>query len=186
MTPEKLFEKYVQFYHLEDKYVILKEDEKGQYIEYAYKEGAPHDNRCLSWYFSLQPNAIKRNNEWFGHPEKSKEEIEWRKKRIEQHLGKIFKLYSFTCGHEEDMEKCLEENKKHWEEYHPGEPFIQEDHECWVGKPAPKCIKNGTCSNWTYEEPVKCACWTLELCDFKFVINSDNIEQFSKFIQEYE
>lgn len=57
--------------------------------------------------------------------------------------------------------KCLKINKKDWERYHPGEMFIQEDHICRVGKPAPKCIKNGNCSHWTYEEPVKCACWYL-------------------------
>ena len=144
-----------------DRYVYLREDDKGSYIEYAFKEGAPHDNRCLSWYYSLQPNAIKRNNESFGHPENTEKEIEWRKEKIEKHIGNIFYLNSFTCGHEENMERALEENKKHWEEYYPGEPFIPEDHMCRVGKPAPKCIKNCICSNWTKEEPVKCACWTL-------------------------
>ena len=183
MTPEELFKKYVKFYHLEDKYVILKEDENGQYIEYAYKEGAPHDNRCLSWYYSLQPNAIRRNNEAFGHPEESEKEIEWRYKRIkEKYLGKIFELYSFTCGHEENMEKALEENKKSWEEYYPGQPFVAEDHMCRVGKPAPKCMYNSLCTHWTYKEPVKCACWSLYLCDFRFSIPSKDIEEFSKFI----
>ena len=33
-----------------DKYVILCEDEQGRYIKYAFIEGEPHDNRCLSWY----------------------------------------------------------------------------------------------------------------------------------------
>ena len=28
-----------------DKYVYLKEDKDGTYIEYAFLEGAPHDNR---------------------------------------------------------------------------------------------------------------------------------------------
>ncbi len=185
MTNEELFEKYVHFYHLENKYVILKEDEKGTYIEYAYKEGAPHDNRCLSWYFSLQPNAIRRNNEEFGHPEESEKEIEWRYKSIkEKYLGKIFELYSFTCGHEENMEKALEENKKNWEKYYPDQPFVAEDHMCRVGKPAPKCVKNCICSHWTYKEPVKCACWNLDLCNFKFSIPSKDIEEFSKFINQ--
>ena len=46
-------------------------------------------------------------------------------------------------------------------EYHPGEPFIREDHICRVGCPAPKCVSNKICSHWTYDEPVKFACWTL-------------------------
>ena len=28
-----------------DRFVVLKEDENGRYIEYAFQEGAPHDNR---------------------------------------------------------------------------------------------------------------------------------------------
>ena len=44
---------YARLSHQEDKYVWLRQDEKGTYIEYAFKEGVPHDNRCLSWYFSL-------------------------------------------------------------------------------------------------------------------------------------
>ena len=44
-----------------DKYVILCEDEQGRYIKYAFIDGEPHDNRCLSWYDKLQPNALKRN-----------------------------------------------------------------------------------------------------------------------------
>jgi len=31
-----------------DRFVYLREDENGRYIEYAFIEGAPHDNRCLS------------------------------------------------------------------------------------------------------------------------------------------
>ena len=42
-------------------FVYLREDENGRYIEYAFIEGAPHDNRCLSWYDKLQPNALRRN-----------------------------------------------------------------------------------------------------------------------------
>ena len=38
-----------------DKYVILCEDEQGRYIKYAFIDGEPHDNRCLSWYDKLQP-----------------------------------------------------------------------------------------------------------------------------------
>jgi hypothetical protein len=183
MTPEELFEKYVHFYHLEDNYVILKEDEKGTYIEYAYKQGAPHDNRCLSWYFSLQPNAIRRNNEAFGHPEETEKEIEWRKKCIKNAIGKIYYLSSFTCCHEEDLEGSLKRNKESWEKYHLGE-FIPEDHICRVGSPAPICKIAGHCAHWTYEEPVKCACWHLDEINCKFSIPSKDIVEFSKFINK--
>ena len=44
-----------------DAIVVLKKDDKGYYIEYAFKEGAPHDNRCLSWYDSYQEEAYIRN-----------------------------------------------------------------------------------------------------------------------------
>ena len=49
-----------------DTIVVLKKDDKGYYIEYAFKEGAPHDNRCLSWYDSYQPEAYIRNM-WFKY-----------------------------------------------------------------------------------------------------------------------
>ena len=49
-----------------DSIVVLKKDDKGYYIEYAFKEGAPHDNRCLSWYDSYQPEAYIRNM-WFKY-----------------------------------------------------------------------------------------------------------------------
>ena len=155
---------YALLNHQEDKYVWLRQDEKGTYIEYAFKEGAPHDNRCLSWYYSLQPNAIKRNILAFGHTEeKALKEIEWRKTRIANfHVDNLFLLSSFTCGHEESLESSLERNKKSWEEYHPNEPFVKEDHICRVGCPAPICVRNKNCAHWTYEEPVKCACWELE------------------------
>ena len=51
-----------------DKYVILKEDEKGRYIEYAFKEGSPKDNRCLSWYDKPHPNARVRNGYKANYP----------------------------------------------------------------------------------------------------------------------
>ena len=75
-------------------YVILKEDENGRYIEYAFLNGAPKNNRCLSWYDKLQPNALKRN----GHDEKS-----WKLHEV----GKIYKLHMFNCGNEnsEDPDK---------------------------------------------------------------------------------
>lgn len=149
--------------HEEDRYVWLREDEKGTYIEYAFKEGAPHDNRCLSWYFSLQPEAIKRNCKAFGHTEEyALNEIEWRKEDIKKKVNGLYTLQSFTCGYEEYPESSLKKSREGWHKYYPLEPFIKEEHICKVGCPAPQCVKNMTCAHWTYDEPVKCACWTLE------------------------
>lgn len=44
-----------------DKLVYLRKDEKGYYIEYAFQEGVPHDNRCLSWY-TKGYTEYKKNN----------------------------------------------------------------------------------------------------------------------------
>lgn len=114
-----------------DDLVILKRDEQGNYIEYALKEGAPHDNRCLSWYDSFQEEAYIRNG-W------SKGMIENTRKRIEDKIGKIFWLGEFSCGHEN------EEGELH----------------CSAGHPMASC-RGLCCKNWTYEQPVKCACWHL-------------------------
>ena len=156
------------------KYVILKKDDKGYYIEYAFVDGAPHDNRCLDWYSSYQEGAYIRNH-WCRTsdgeelPEERKMAIlDAVKARIDKKVGQIYTLHSFTCGYEEDEKGCLEERKKAWDEYNLDEdgnpkPFIPEDHICKVGKPAKHChCDTGWCPNWTYEEPVKCACWHLE------------------------
>lgn len=151
-----------------DTVVILKKDDKGYYIEYAFKEGAPHDNRCLSWYDSYQEEAYRRNG-WFKtndgvdlpEDETQKRLNEIRKKR-ENRVGKVFRLCSFSCEHEEDPEGAIEERKKSWMKYYPNEPFIPEDHICKPGCPSKTCRLRGNCSqHWTYESPVKCACWFL-------------------------
>lgn len=67
-----------------DEYVILKEDEKGRYIEYAFKEGEIKDNRCLSWYDKPHPIARVRNGWEPDHPV--------------HEVGKIYKLGLFSCG----------------------------------------------------------------------------------------
>ena len=144
-----------------DKYVYLREDDKGKYIEYAFQEGVPHDNRCLSWYDSYQENAYIRNGWTKNLSEEEKEKyLNVIKKNRNDRVGEIFELSSFTCGSEENVEERLKESKKAWEEYHPGKPFIAEDHICKVGCPAKKC-RDLQCKHWTYEEPVKCACWYL-------------------------
>lgn len=145
-----------------DQYVYLREDADGKYIEYAFIEGAPHDNRCLSWYDSYQEKAYIRNKWTEGL---SDEDVKLRlaaiKKKRDDRVGGLFRLSSFTCGYEENQERKLEEAKKSWEEYHKGEPFVPEDHICKVGKPANKCRGLYCSKHWTYDEPVKCACWFL-------------------------
>lgn len=152
-----------------DTVVVLKKDDKGYYIEYAFKEGAPHDNRCLSWYDSYQPEAY-RHNGWFRTmdgidiPEdETKKRLDMIREEREKKIGKVFRLSSFTCGFEEDEKYSLEESEKAWNEFHKDEPFIPEDHICKVGCPAKACqyVRNRTFP-WTYENPVKCACWMLK------------------------
>lgn len=151
-----------------DTIVVLKKDDKGYYIEYAFKEGAPHDNRCLSWYDSYQPKAYRQNG-WFktqdGNDlpdEETQKELDMIREEREKKIGKVFRLSSFTCGYEEAEKWSLEESEKSWYEFHKDEPFIPEDHICKVGCPAKACqwVRNRVFP-WTYENPVKCACWTL-------------------------
>lgn len=127
MTEEEIrtLKLYATITHTLDKYVWLREDEKGRYIKYAFTDGAPHDNRCLSWYDKLQPNAIKRNHhnieDWILKP-----------------INEIYELNAFTCG-------C--QNR-------------EGDERCCPGHRSKLCNWNE--KFWTYEEPVKCACWFLE------------------------
>jgi len=157
-----------------DTIVVLKKDDKGYYIEYAFKEGAPHDNRCLSWYDSYQEEAYRRNG-WFKTQDGTDLPDDETKKRLDQirqardaKVGKVFRLSSFTCGYEEDLENSLKDRKKTWDKYHKDEngnpePFIPEDHICRPGCPSKTCLRQGNCSKyWTYESPVKCACWFLK------------------------
>jgi len=147
-----------------DKYVYLREDAEGKYIEYAFIEGAPHDNRCLSWYDSYQEEAYIRNKWTKGLSWKEEREyLSKLKEKRDDRVGGLFRLSSFTCGYEENQERELEEARESWEEnkeYHNGEPFVPEDHICKVGNPANRC-RDTHCKYWTYKEPVKCACWYL-------------------------
>lgn len=108
-----------------DKYVFLREDENGRYIEYAFIDGAPHDNRCLSWYDKLQPKALERNHH---------KQSEWKLREV----GKLYELSEFSCGHQND----------------------EGDGHCSAGHPCKKCVEDFA-KHWTYDEPVKCACWYL-------------------------
>ena len=161
------------------KYVILKKDEKGFYIEYAFCEGAPHDNRCLDWYHSYQPEARRRNGNW------DDELLKIHEKHLNEDIGKLYYLSSFTCGGEENPESQIERRRKAFEEWHPGEEFIPEDNVCKVGKPCPRCLKYN-CPNWTYEEPVKCACWSLnEVKDASEIRFSFTAKEFKELIEEF-
>ena len=152
-----------------DSIVVLKKDDKGYYIEYAFKEGAPHDNRCLSWYDSYQPEAYRRNgwfrtNDGIDLPEdETQKRLNQIRQAREEKVGKVFRLSSFTCGYEENPEESNRHNKESWEKYHPNEEYIPENHVCHPGCPSKNCLLNGICSKyWTYENPVKCACWYLK------------------------
>jgi hypothetical protein len=124
----KLFVEILKHKNRIHKYVILKEDERGRYCEYAFAPGAPEDNRCLSWYNKLQPVALERN----GH-----DVSEWKISPV----GEVYFLNAFNCGQQDET---------------------LEDFRCRPGHPSVKCMKGGCAMKWTYDEPVKCACWYLE------------------------
>ena len=152
-----------------DTVVILKKDDKGYYIKYAFQDGAPHDNRCLSWYDSYQPEAYRQNG-WFKNQdgtnlpdEETQKRLDMIREEREKKIGKVFRLTSFSCGFEEDEKNQLAKSKESWEKYHPDEPFVPEDHVCRPGCPAKACpwVRDRVFP-WTYENPVKCACWYLK------------------------
>lgn len=126
----KKFELFLNLLKIKNKlhqYVILKEDEQGRYCEYAFTEGAPENNRCLSWYNKLQPIALERN----GHKVE-----DW---NISQ-TGVIYYLNAFNCGRQNE----------------------EGDERCIPGAPCKYCKEEGCAKKWTFDEPVKCACWYLE------------------------
>ena len=126
----KKFELFLNLLKIKNKlhqYVILKEDEQGRYCDYAFTEGAPENNRCLSWYNKLQPIALERN----GHKVE-----DW---HISQ-TGVIYYLNAFNCGRQNE----------------------EGDERCIPGAPCKYCKEEGCAKKWTFDEPVKCACWYLE------------------------
>lgn len=180
MTPLELIKKDLQNKKdmfgrpMIDTIVVLKKDDKGYYIEYVFKEGAPHDNRCLSWYDSYQPEAYRKNG-WFKTrdgidlpDEETQKRLDMIREEREKKIGKVFRLSAFTCGFEEDEKNQLIESENAWNKFHKDEdgnpePFIPEDHICKVGCPAKACewVRHRVLP-WTYENPVKCACWLLK------------------------
>lgn len=174
---KNLLKKLIRYFGSIHEYVILKKDEKGFYIEYAFAEGAPHDNRCLSWYHSYQPNARKRNGDW------DDERLEMHKKHLDENIGKLYKLSSLTCGGEENPALQIEKQREFFEQCHPGETFIPENYLCTVGNPPQKC-RECQCPHWTYKEPVKCACWYLTEVDLNEIQFTFTVEQLQKFIKD--
>lgn len=163
-----------------DEYVYLRKDKNGYYVEYAFITGAPHDNRCLSWYDSYQEEAYIRNGWVKGLSEEEKNDrLASIKKKIDNKIDGLFCLSSFSCGYEEYEESSLKESEERWKEYHEDEPFIAENHICKVGHPAPKCMEC-QCKHWTYKEPVKCACWHLREVDIPTKVTIP-IEEAMKF-----
>ena len=144
MTAKDFLIKLLEINGIFDEYVILKEDENGRYIEYAFKEGAPKDNRCLSWYDKPHPNARVRNGYKSDYP-------------IHE-INKIYQLGLFSCGYQN----------------------LKGDAHCSAGHPKKACLEL-QCKNWTYEEPVKCACWHLTSTDFQSI---DDIPLFGKSLKE--
>lgn len=147
MNIRELLVKILDIYGILDEYVILKEDEKGRYIEYAFKEGAPKDNRCLSWYDKPHPKARVRNGYKADYP-------------IHE-IDKVYQLGLFSCGHQN----------------------LTGDAHCSAGHPKRSCLLEGCAHNWTYDEPVKCACWHLTSTNIEKV---EDIPLFGKTIAELE
>lgn len=162
------------------KYVYLRKDENGYYVEYAFLTGAPHDNRCLSWYDSYQEEAYIRNGWVEGLSDEEKIfRLSSIKKKIDNKIGNLFRLSNLTCGYEDYEESSLKECEENWKKYHDDEPFVAENHICKVGHPAPKC-RECQCKHWTYKEPVKCACWRLQEVDIPTKVTIP-IEEAMKF-----
>jgi hypothetical protein len=127
---EKL-ELKAKLYNELDKYVYLREDENGRYIEYAFIDGAPHDNRCLSWYDKPHPKTLMKKPYNY-----TKEMIEKSINRLHK-IGELYELSEYSCGYE---------NK-------------EGDEKCCAGSPKKDCVYAG--EDWDYDEPIKCACWFL-------------------------
>lgn len=130
----EMFKKLVTAMGIEKNFVWLREDSEGRYIEYAFVEGRPHDERCLSWYDKPHPIAWARNGYKNGRPVRE--------------VDKIYELSSFDCG------ECHKKGVEH----------------CSPGHPRELCMELQA-KHWTYEEPVKCACWYLhevDLASYRF------------------
>jgi len=125
---ENLLKEIVNFKGLGENFVYLRKDENGKlYLEYAFIEGYPENNDCLSQYVKGQEDDGFIN---------------------QKEVDKIYSLSAFTCGNE-----------------HQEDP----DRVCKPGQRPKNCAfweHGGYDCGWTYENPVKCACWDLEKVNF--------------------
>lgn len=114
-----------------EKYVYLREDEKGRYIEYAFINKTPDHCRCLSWYDKPHPRTLR--NKPYNY---TKEDIEKSIKRLHK-VGELYELSAYTCGREDydEDEKCCVGNPKknclHAKDWSYDEPIKCA---CWVLK----------------------------------------------------
>jgi len=147
---------FAKLFPSEDDFVILKETKNGtRYIEYAFKEGRPHDFTCLSWYLKPHPKYLEEHPDW-GTPPYHK-------------IGEIFHLCEFTCGLQN--KRLLKER-------------------CNVGSPKRDCgyIQH---KKWKYNEPIKCACWTInpisqkEISRYYRMVHYAEREQFLMYFANY-
>ena len=109
---------YAAYNNTLDKYVYLRKDNLGYYLEYAFIPGAPHDNRCIDWYSSYQEEAYIRNGWVESEGEARLERLNLIRYGIDEKVNQIFYLQSFTCGYEEDETKTLKDRKTTWNSYH--------------------------------------------------------------------
>ena len=109
-----------------DNYVILNEDENGnRYITYAFKDGAPENNDCLSWYDSFQPNQLNR----------CKHDLDWWKEHRLHEPGHIYRLTMYSCGHD----KYPIDDERHCSPGRPKKDCFLTHTERWTYKEPCKC-----------------------------------------------
>lgn len=117
--------------------VLLEEADGSRRVAYAFRDGAPEECDCLSWYAKPHPKAWAARWEiGWKSPEDS---VEFGMSRLLP-AGRLYRLVAMDCG----MSGCPDESRR-----------------CRPGHPAPRCM-GFQAEGWTHEEPVKCACWNLE------------------------
>lgn len=76
----------------------------------------------------------------------------------------IYELSAFCCGAENDPDP----NRR-----------------CNVGEPAPGCDYVNLSKNWSIDEPIKCACWKLNIIkSINFNLSLNELDQFNKLLKD--
>lgn len=148
------FRAYLKLYNKEKDYVWLREDENGRYIEYAFAEGAPHDNRCLDWYSKSHSTYSERHGGWVTP------EMAYGLKPV----NKIYKLFEYAC------------------EKQNNDP--SSDNYCAAGHACKKCDwakdwrydEPVKCACWD--------CGKIDEDNMHFSIGDDKIEEYLKILEE--